>query len=112
VLTVSVVQRAREIGILRATGTRSRSVTRIFLFQGAILGVIGSLLGIALGSGLAVLFAGVARNPDGSPTFPVSLTGALYLRSVAIALGVGLVAAAVPARNAARMDPASVIRDG
>jgi lipoprotein-releasing system permease protein len=112
VLTVTVVQRAPEIGILRATGTRSASVTRIFLLQGAILGVIGSLLGIALGSGLAVLFAGVARNPDGSPTFPVSLTGVLYLRSVLVALGVGLIAAAVPARNASRTDPASVIRNG
>lgn len=112
VLTVSVVQRSREIGILRATGTRSRSITRIFLLQGAILGVIGSLLGIAIGTGLALLFAGMALNPDGSATFPVSLTAALYLRSVAVALGVGTLAAIVPARNASRMDPAAVIRNG
>lgn len=112
VLTVSVVQRSREIGILRATGTRTRSVTRIFLLQGAILGIIGSLLGIAIGTGLALLFAGMARNPDGSATFPVSLTAALYLRSVAVALGVGTLAAIIPARNASRMDPAAVIRNG
>jgi len=112
VLTVSVVQRAREIGILRATGTRSGSVTRIFLLQGAILGVLGSLLGIAIGTSLSLLFAGLARNPDGSALFPVSLTTALYLRSVAIALGVGTLSALIPARNAARMDPATVIRDG
>lgn len=112
VLTVSVVQRAREIGILRATGTRRAAVVRVFLLQGAILGVVGSFVGIALGTFLALFFAGVARNPDGSATFPVNLTGWLYLRSTAIALGVGLLAALVPARNAARMDPATVIRDG
>ncbi len=111
VLTVSVVQRSREIGILRATGTTAGTVTRIFLLQGAILGLLGSLGGIALGSVLAWLFQGVARNPDGSATFPVNLTAWLYVRSMGVALVVGVVSAIVPARNAARMDPAGVIRN-
>lgn len=112
VLAVSVVQKAKEIGILRATGTRAASVTRIFLYQGAILGTAGSFLGIALGSFLALFFAGLARNPDGSATFPVALTPLLYGRSVAVALVVGLVSAVLPARDAARLDPATVIRNG
>ena len=112
VLADSVVQKAREIGILRATGTRAASVTRIFLLQGAMLGTLGSLVGIALGTALALLFARLASNPDGSPTFPVALTGWLYARSVGVALAVGLVSAIVPARDAARMDPATVIRNG
>ncbi len=112
VLAVSVVQKAKEIGILRATGTKAPAVTRIFLLQGAILGTVGSLLGIALGTILAVFFQSLARNPDGSATFPVALTPFLYGRSVAVALVVGLVAAIVPARDAARMDPATVIRNG
>jgi lipoprotein-releasing system permease protein len=112
VLAVSVVQKAKEIGILRATGTKASAVTRIFLLQGAILGIAGSLIGIALGTVLAVFFQSLARNPDGSPTFPVALTSFLYARSAAVALVVGLVAAIVPARDAARMDPATVIRNG
>ncbi len=112
VLAVSVVQKAREIGILRATGTRSACITRIFLLQGAILGTAGSLMGIALGTALALFFASLAENPDGSATFPVALTPLLYGRSVAVALAVGLVAAVVPARDAARLDPATVIRNG
>lgn len=112
VLAVSVVQKAREIGILRATGARSVSVTRVFLIQGAILGVVGSLLGIALGTALSVFFANLARNPDGSALFPVALTGWLYGRSALVALVVGLLAAVLPARQASRMDPATVIRDG
>ena len=112
VLAVSVVQKAREIGILRATGTQARLVTRIFLIQGAVLGILGSLLGIAIGTALALFFAAMARNPDGSATFPVALTAALYGRSVAVAMAVGLLAAVLPARNATRMDPATVIRNG
>jgi lipoprotein-releasing system permease protein len=112
VLAVSVVQKAKEIGILRATGTKAPAVTRIFLLQGAMLGIAGSLLGIALGTVLAVFFQSLARNADGSATFPVALTAFLYGRSVAVALVVGVVAAIVPARDAARMDPATVIRNG
>ncbi len=112
VLAVSVVQKAKEIGILRATGTGASSVTRIFLLQGAILGTAGSLVGIALGTLLALFFASLARNPDGSATFPVALTLLLYARSVGVALGVGVLSAIIPARNAARMDPATAIRNG
>lgn len=112
VLAVSVVQKSREIGILRATGTRRAQVMRIFLVEGAILGLVGSVGGILLGSALARVFAGIARNPDGSPTFPVALTTALYLRSTAIALAVGIGAALLPARRAARMRPAEIIRYG
>ena len=112
VLAVSVVQKSREIGILRATGTRRAQVLRVFLIEGAVLGLVGSIGGILLGSALARLFAGIARNPDGSPTFPVALTSALYLRSTAIALVVGIAAALLPARRAARMRPAEIIRYG
>ena len=112
VLAVSVVQKSREIGILRATGTTRRQVLRIFLAQGAILGVLGSAAGIALGIGLGLAFSRVATNPDGSPTFPVSFDGVLYLRSAAIAIGVGVASAMIPARRAARMNPADSIRSG
>lgn len=112
VLAVSVVQKSREIGILRATGTSTRQVLRIFLAQGAILGLVGSAFGIALGIALGVSFQSVATNPDGSPRFPVTLDVALYLRSAAISVGVGIAAALVPARRAARMNPADAIRTG
>jgi len=112
VLTVAVVQKDKEIGILRATGTRAASITRIFLIQGMVLGTVGSLIGVGVGTGLALLFSQLARAPDQAATFPIALTPALYLRSVAVAIGVGLVSAAVPARDAARTDPATVIRSG
>lgn len=112
VLIVSVVQKSAEIGILKAMGTPTRRVVGVFLLQGAILGLVGSLLGVALGSGLAIFFQQLASNPDGSPTFPVSLTMALYLRSAGIATITGILAAVSPARQAAKLDPAEVIRYG
>jgi lipoprotein-releasing system permease protein len=112
VLAVSVVQKSGEIGILRATGTSTRQVLRIFLAQGAILGGIGSAIGIAIGIGLGTFFGSLATNPDGSPTFPVDLDVALYLRSASIAIGVGTLSALLPARRAARMNPADAIRAG
>jgi lipoprotein-releasing system permease protein len=73
VLVVSVVQKSREIGILKAMGTTTSQVMRVFLIQGAVVGVVGSVLGSTLGSGLALFFTALARNPDGSPLFPITL---------------------------------------
>ncbi|HEY3382002.1 MAG TPA: FtsX-like permease family protein [Vicinamibacterales bacterium] len=112
VLVVSVVQKSREIGILKAMGTPTRRIIRVFLIEGAVVGLAGSILGVALGAGLAIFFAGLVTNPDGSPTFPVDLTLALFLRASAVATVTGIVAAAAPAHRAARLDPVQVIRYG
>jgi len=110
VLVVSVIQKGRQIGILRAFGTRREQVLRIFLLQGGLLGLVGSLGGILLGTFLALFFQSLVSNPDGTPTFPVALTVALYARSVLVALITGLVGAWLPARRAADLDPAVAIR--
>jgi lipoprotein-releasing system permease protein len=55
VLIVSVVQKSREIGILRAVGTPARRILLVFLIQGAVLGLVGSFFGSALGTLLAKL---------------------------------------------------------
>lgn len=112
VLIVSVVQRSREIGILRAIGTSRARVLRVFLLQGIVLGAVGSVLGIAIGSTLALFFASLATNPDGSATFPVDLNPRLFLFASAVAIVTGILAAISPARRAAQLDPAEVIRSG
>ena len=112
VLIVSVVQKSREIGILRAVGTSGSRVLRVFLIQGGVLGLVGSFLGSVLGAGLAKLFEGIAREPSGAPRFPVQLDLQLFLAATALATGIGLLAAVIPARRAARLDPATAIRNG
>lgn len=112
VLIVSVVQKGKEIGILRAMGTTRRSVLVVFLLQGGLVGLSGSALGTALGAALGVFFASLATSSDGSPLFPVSVSLALVLRSTIVAVSTGLLAAVLPARRAARLDPAVAIRNG
>ncbi len=111
VLSVSVVQRGRQIGILRAMGASRGMVQRIFLVQGAIVGLSGSVLGCAVGASLAIAFVGLMRNADGTPILPIELTPGLFVRAATVATVVGLVAAIAPARRAAKMDPAEAIRN-
>ena len=112
VLIVSVVQKSREIGILRAVGTPSRRILLVFLIQGGVLGLVGSVMGSALGALLSTLFETVVRDPSGAPKFPVHLDISLFAFATALATGVGLLSATIPARRAARLDPATAIRNG
>jgi lipoprotein-releasing system permease protein len=112
VLGVSVIQKSREIGILKATGTSTGTVLRIFLIEGGIVGLVGSLLGGLLGAGLSTFFSHAVKNPYGESLFPVQLTPGLFVTAAAVALLTGLVSAWYPARHAARLDPAQVIRGG
>jgi lipoprotein-releasing system permease protein len=112
ILIVSVVQKSREIGILRAVGTPARRVLAIFLIQGGVLGVAGSIIGCALGVLFAKLFEVMTSDATGAPRFPVQVDLPLLLGTTLLATGVGLLAAVIPARRAARLDPAAAIHSG
>jgi lipoprotein-releasing system permease protein len=112
ILIVSVVQKSREIGILRAVGTPARRVLAIFLIQGGVLGVAGSFIGSALGVLFAKLFEIMTADASGTPRFPVQVDLPLLLGTMLLATGVGLTAAVIPARRAARLDPAAAIHGG
>jgi lipoprotein-releasing system permease protein len=110
VLVVSVVQKSKEIGILRAMGTSRMQVLRLFLLQGGLMGLSGSLLGSLLGWGFLMLWRGWARNADGTPMFIIVIEPMLFVLAAAGATLVGILAAMAPARRAARLDPAVAIR--
>ena len=107
VLSVSVVQRTREIGILRAMGTARRQMLQVFLIQGAIFGLAGSLIGGAIGYGLVWAF-----NTFGPKLFFIPVSPWLPVAATALATITGILAAAVPARRAAALDPVEAIRYG
>jgi len=110
VLVVSVVQKRREIGILRAMGATQGQIQRIFLLQGAIVGALGSVLGVLLAVALIWAFTSFVRGSDGLPLFNITLEPGLALRIAGLATLCGVLAAAAPARRAARLDPAQAIR--
>ncbi|MBS0511613.1 MAG: ABC transporter permease [Proteobacteria bacterium] len=110
VLVVSVIQRSKEIGILRAMGATRAQMLRIFLLQGGIVGFFGSLLGSALAWCFLLLWQLMARNPDGTPLFVIAFEPALVGIAAGGASLVGILAALLPARRAARLDPVVAIR--
>lgn len=112
VLAISVVQRSRQIGILKALGMRTRHVGRVFIIQGAVLGFVGAVLGSLAGWGLIEAFVSLQRaNRAGSLTDVPVGWGSIAV-SVFVATAAGTVAAFVPARRAARLNPIEVIRNG
>ncbi|HSN14462.1 MAG TPA: FtsX-like permease family protein [Anaeromyxobacteraceae bacterium] len=112
VLGVSVMQKSRQIGILKATGASTGAVLRVFLVEGALVGGLGSVTGCALGAAMSWAFAAFVKNPYGESLFPVELGPGVFAAASAVAVCTGVLAAAAPAFHAARLDPAVVIRHG
>jgi len=110
VLVVSVVQKQKEIGILRAMGASPRRILSVFLLQGGFYGLVGSALGSALAFGLLSFFAKITRNADGTSLVSGELELSVVVSACMLALVVGLLAAALPARRAAQLDPVQAIR--
>ena len=110
VLVVSVIQRSKEIGILRAMGATQAQMLRIFLLQGGIVGFFGSLLGSALAWSFLLLWQLLARNPDGTPMFVIGVEPGLVALAAGGASLVGILSALLPARRAAQLDPVVAIR--
>jgi lipoprotein-releasing system permease protein len=110
VLVVSVVQKSRDIGILRAMGISQGQILRVFLLQGGLLGGAGSALGCAIGALSLSLWQRWARNPDGTPMFVLTMEPSLFGAALLLATLTGLAAAFAPALRAARMDPVVAIR--
>ncbi len=103
VLSVSVVQRRGQIGILRAVGTSRMAVLGVFLWQGVLFGLVGALLGSLVGAIAGELI-------EGSALFDISVSPRLLLSALVVSVATGVLAAYLPARRAAHLDPAAAIR--
>ena len=110
VLIVSVMQKSREIGILRAMGISRGQILRVFLLQGGLLAFSGAIGGSLVGLAALLIWQRYMRNPDGTPFFPLFIEPGLFLLALLIATLTGLLAAFAPALRAARLDPVVAIR--
>ena len=91
-------------------GATRGQVLRLFLVQGAVVGALGSALGILLAMALIKAFTAFVRGSDGLPLFAITLPMSTAVQVALVATVCGVLAAIAPARSAAALDPAQAIR--
>lgn len=112
VLAISVSQKSKQIGILKAMGLNNFKSSLIFLLQGVILGIFGAALGILFGLGLSWSFTKFAVNPDGTPVVALYINTGFIILSGIIAIIASSVASIIPAISSSKLEPMEVIRNG
>jgi putative ABC transport system permease protein len=115
-INMSIWERTREIGTIMALGSRRREVLKLFLLEGLVLGILGGLIGIIVGVGLAQLisFIGIPMPPPPGGTFHwvahIRVVPELLFSSFSIALISSLVSSFYPAFKASRLIIADALR--
>lgn len=112
VLAITVLQKSKQIGILKAMGIKDRQASYIFLFQGLMLGILGGILGSALGLGLLYSFSKFAVNKDGTPVVEVSIKYGFIVFSAFTAILSAGFASLIPAVKSSKLNPIEVIKNG
>ncbi|OPJ61363.1 ABC transporter permease [Clostridium chromiireducens] len=112
ILAITVIQKSKEIGILKAMGIKNGPASRIFLFQGLLLGILGAILGVVFGVSLTVMFTKFAVNSDGTPIVTLYLNPNFLILSAFLAIAASSVAALIPAKKSAKLNPIEVIKNG
>ena len=103
IMSISVTERTREIGVRKALGARRAEILFQFLMEAAVLTSAGGLIGIALGSGIGLLIHWISG-------FPVSLPWWSFAIGLGFSAAVGIFFGMYPAFKASRLDPIEALR--
>jgi len=113
VISTTVMEKRRDIAILKSIGFHGRDIQIVFLFEGLLLGIAGSAVGLVLGAGLMWALGRVTMKYPGSSepfALPVDWSLWVFLLGLSFALGASLFAAFLPARKGAAVNPAEILR--
>ncbi|MEM2703776.1 MAG: FtsX-like permease family protein [Candidatus Bathyarchaeia archaeon] len=108
-LYTSMLERIREIGVLKAIGFKDRHVLMLFLYEAILIGVFGSIFGVFGGIGLSYAIIDVFFSRIGFPVKPF-FTIEAFLKSIAMAIGLSIAAGLYPAWRASKLDPVVALR--
>jgi lipoprotein-releasing system permease protein len=106
-LLLTTMRRRPEIGIMRSFGISERFVLMVFMLQGALIGIIGSVIGCIAGYGFSVLVSSITTPSGGK--LPVEPALGQYQSALLLAVAASIIAAFWPARSASRIDPVEAI---
>lgn len=106
----AVLERTKEIGIMKAIGAKNSHIAAIFLFESGILGLFGGVIGVILGFGLGKLAELIASQALGSSILQASFPLWLILGALAFGFGIGSLSGLLPALQASRLKPTDALR--
>ena len=106
----SVLERTKEIGIMKAVGARNRDIFLIFLIESGLLGLVGGIIGILLGIGIGKGVEYLATSQLGTPFLQAIFGPPLILGALAFSFIIGAASGVLPAMQAARLKPADALR--
>ena len=110
-LAITVMQKSRQLGILKAMGLTDRNASKVFVSEGMFLGIFGAIVGVLLGIGLLFAFSQFALNPDGTPLIPITINPGFIALSAGIALVACMIASLIPAIKSSKLTVIEVIRN-
>ena len=106
----SVLERRREIGIMKSIGARNSDVMAVFLIEAAILGFIGGIIGVLLGMSFSFLVQIVSSIALGTTIIQASFSWQLIIGALLFSMIVGMIAGVFPARQASKLPPVEALR--
>ncbi len=106
----SVLERTREIGVMKAIGAQNKDILAIFLIESALLGLVGGIIGAAIGLGLAFVASSAASSALGGIDLKVTLSIPLLLTAISFSLLIGILSGIIPAFQASKLNPVEALR--
>jgi putative ABC transport system permease protein len=106
----SVLERRKEIGVMKAIGAKNKDILFIFLIESALLGLIGGIIGVLFGLGMAFGISSGANSALGSQLLAVKVSWPLLLSALAFSLIVGIISGVLPAIQGSKLKPVDALR--
>jgi len=104
----SVLERTKDIGIMKAIGARNSAILQIFLFESGLIGLGGGIIGVALGTGLALLIGSFSQQAGFLLNIKIEI--AVLALGLLFAFVVGVLSGILPAYQASRLKPVDALR--
>lgn len=107
---MSVIERTKQIGILKALGAKNNDIMNIFLVESSLLGLVGGIIGVVLGSLLGIGIAGIISGSSFGLKVAPAITLELIAFAVIFSVVIGAISGLLPSRRASKLEPVEALR--